>query len=44
MHYVINPWFDKGGMLSKCAPWCGLEAYSRVVTVTKYILKKWEKT
>ncbi len=34
MHYLINAWLEKGGMLPNYAPWCGLEAYLRGVTMT----------
>ncbi len=36
MHYFINAWFEKGGVLSNYALWYGLEAYPRGVTVTNY--------
>ncbi len=35
MHY-LNAWFEKGGMIPYYAPWCGLEAYQRGVTVKNY--------
>ncbi len=36
MHYLINAWLEKDGMLSNYATWGGLEAYRRGVTVTNY--------
>ncbi len=36
MHYFINAWLEKGGVLSNYALWYGLEAYPRGVTVTNY--------
>ncbi len=27
MHYLINAWLEKGGMLSNYDSWCGLEFY-----------------
>ncbi len=36
MHYFINAWLEKSGMLPNYAPCCGLEANRRGVTVTNY--------
>ncbi len=27
VHYLIDAWLEKGGMLPNYTPWCGLEAY-----------------
>ncbi len=38
MHYFINAWMEKAGMLPIYAPWCGLEPYwRRGVTVSNYL-------
>ncbi len=42
-HYVINAWLEKSGMLPNYAPWCGLEAYRRGVTMINYFWWKWKK-
>ncbi len=36
MHYLINAWLEKGGMLPNDAPCGGLEAYRRGVTLTNF--------
>ncbi len=41
--YYLNVWLEKGGMSPNYAPWCGLEAYQRGVTLTNYCWCKWDK-
>ncbi len=43
MHYLVNAWLEKSGMLRIYAPWCDLEAYRRGVTVINYFLRKMGK-
>ncbi len=37
MHYRINAWLDKGGMLSNYASRCGQEAKASGVTMINYL-------
>ncbi len=37
MHYLINSWLERSGMLPNNAPWCDLYAFKNVSMALTYL-------